>query len=167
MKIDKLINLYGGIIIPQSRKSKEFDINYYLDNGFTFEELENRVLTIEDSEKMLKKLGVKENSVFYSFVSKMGYVPQGNFSWEINSLEDIYENKINSFLSKEYPNLTDRFLQLTSAEGEGSIFYDIEKDNVFDVSFRDIDNLLNGILKSDWESFEDYLIKSVEYNIEE
>lgn len=166
MKIDELINLYGGINIPLSRESKEFDINYYLENGFTIEELENKVLTIEDSIKMLKKLGVRENSVFYAFVSKMGYIPQGNFSWEIYTLEEVYENKINSYWKEEYPNLTDRFLQLSSLEGEGSIFYDIEKDNIFDVGFNDINNLINGTLKSEWDSFEDYLIKSAEFNMD-
>lgn len=166
IRINGLINLYGGINMPQSRESKEFDINYYLDNGFTFEELENKVLTIEDSIKMLKKLGVKEDSVFYAFVSKMGFIPQGDFSWEVCSLEEIYENKIYSIWNKEYPNLTDRFLQLTSTEGEGSVFYDIEKDNIYDVSFNDMGNLINGTLKSEWDSFEDYLIKSAEFNMD-
>jgi len=164
MKLDELINLYGGINIPQNRESKEFNINYYLENGFTIEELENKVLTINDSIKMLKKLGVKEDSVFYAFVSKMGYIPQGDFSWEIFTLEEVYENKINSYWKEEYPNLTDRFLQLSSLEGEGSIFYDIEKDNIFDVGFNDMNNLINGTLESDYENFMDYLIKSIEFN---
>lgn len=164
MKVDELISLYGGICIPENRNSKDFDIKYYLDNGFTLEELENKVLTIEDSENMLKRLGVKKDSVFYGFVSKTGYIPQGEFSWEIYSLEEVYENKINSFWKEEYPNLSDRFLQLTSIEGAGSLFYDIEKDNIFDVGFNDMDNLINGTLKSKWESFEDYLIKSVSFN---
>ena len=39
-----------------------------------------------------------------------------------------------------------------------NIFYDIEKDNIFDVSFKDMNSLINGTLKSEWESFEDFLI---------
>ena len=160
----KIIELYEIKPMPLDRNSSEYCEEYYLNNGFTHEELKDSVLTMADAVKLLDFMGVKKESAFYQFVSTFGFIPKSKHGWEVYSLEEMYADFKEPYWEDEYPNITDRFLAITSIEGEGSMFYDKMTDNIYDVTWSEMDSLLNGELKSEWSSFENYLIESAPYN---
>ncbi len=45
---------------------------------------------------------------------------------------------------------------LSSIEGGGSYFYSVLDEKIYDVSFSDMNNLINGSLKARWETFDDF-----------
>ena len=105
---------------------------------------EKGIYTKEQAEKKLTDLGVSNNSLFYEVFCNYRFFPSGNGE-ELHNLHSI---------EGEY----DGFLQLSSPEGEGSYFYSIESDEVFDVEWGEEEELITNQLEPKWASFSEFLI---------
>jgi hypothetical protein len=102
-------------------------------------------------------MGVKKNTAFYEFF--INYAEE-SFNEEADllyGLDEIYEDYKNPFWADKYPNITDRYLQISSIEGEHSYFYDKETDAVYSVDWGEMDDLIAGKLEPQWKSFYDFL----------
>jgi len=53
--------------------------------------------------------------------------------------------------------IDETYIPFTSLEGEGGFFYNRETGEVLDLSFAQIADLKNGILKPQWKNFNDFL----------
>ena len=85
---------------------------------------------------IMDSLGVNPDSSFYKAFKKYWEFPRGRGE-EISAISVIEEDARNSFWEEEYPDISQKFLQLSSIEGEGSYFYEIATDSVFDVAWGD------------------------------
>jgi len=117
------------------------------------------ILTQDKAKKVLDELNVNKvkNQIFYEFYLSRSSEPDNNYKDLLYGLSEIYENYKNSFWKDQYPNLTDRYLQISSIEGEGSYFYDKETDAVYDVNWNEMNNFVEGNLKPMFSSFYDFL----------
>lgn len=116
----------------------------------------------------LNKIGI-DGGIFYDFfVNSYAYdIPENKRGQELFTLDQILENYqsqnwLNLFpdrvaLKEKYPEAGKRYLQITSIEGEGSYFYDIETDYVYDVNWGQEENMVMGKLKPWFTSFYDFL----------
>ncbi|SSC08997.1 hypothetical protein [bacterium endosymbiont of Bathymodiolus sp. 5 South] len=145
-------------MLSQKIINKILETGFYFDDEFDFEK-NKIVLTQESREWFRDNLGLKYlNSAFvdfYSFCSG-GCGPNDNADC-LYGLEEICEDYKQSFHADDYPNITDRYLQISSIEGEGSYFYDKKTDAVYDVDWGDMDDFMAGRLKPIFTSFYDFL----------
>jgi hypothetical protein len=142
-------------MLSQRVINKILESGFYFDNEFDFEK-NKVVLTKKTKEWFRENLGIQNlDSTFIDFYSfAIGGNGKGD---ELFDLERIIEESQNSFWKDKYPNLTDRYLQLSSIEGEGSYFYDKKTDVVYDVDWNQMDDFVSGKLKPKWKSFYDFL----------
>jgi len=108
------------------------------------------------AEKKLESLGVAKNTTFYEFHTNIGYIPIGQGE-ELHSLDEIIDEKESQFHEDDYPGIYDRFLQLSSIEGEGSYFYELSTGIVYDTDWGEENSMMDGTLKKKWVNFYDFL----------
>ena len=112
--------------------------------------------TFKSTESKLASLGVPEDSTLYEFYTNIGFIPLGQGE-ELNTLDGIIEHKESEFHEEEYPGIYERFLQLSSIEGEGSYFYEIETGIVYDADWGEEEAMTQGTLEKKWSSFYSFL----------
>ena len=139
-------------------------IDKILKSGFYFKEQfddEKKIIIMTDviRENFRQGLGIKNTDTafvdFYSFAVG-GCGPKENADC-LYTLEEIINDYKNPFWKDQYPNLSDRYLRISSIEGEGSYFYDKETDAVYDVDWNQMDDFVAGKLKPKFNSFYDFL----------
>ena len=86
------------------------------------------------------------NSAFIDFYSVVAFVPLG-FGSELFNLESILEENVAG----------SRYLRFTSIEGEGSYFYDVETDAVYDVKWGEEELMESGQKQPWFTSFYDFI----------
>ena len=120
---------------------------------------ETGMFTITDDDKKYfrKQLNVKNiDSAFVDFYSIVAFVPLGKGK-ELYGLEDIIStNELDDILEGSRLERV-RFLQFTSSEGEGSYYYDVDTDAVFNVGWGEEDQMISGAATAWFESFYDFL----------
>ena len=112
--------------------------------------------TFKSAESKLASLGVPEDSSLYEFYTNIGFIPLGQGE-ELNTLDGIIEHKESGFHEEENPGIYDRFLQLSSIEGEGSYFYEIETGIVYDADWGEEESMMQGTLAKKWPNFYSFL----------
>jgi hypothetical protein len=116
------------------------------------------LVTEQDAKWFQKNLGLGDpNSAFVAFYTITAFPPAGNGA-ELLTLESILENSAEDV--KELPQgVGTRFVRLTSFEGEGAYYFDVETDKVYDVAWGEESELVNGRLSPLAECFFDFLAK--------
>lgn len=114
------------------------------------------VATQEIAAEVLRELGVDEDSLFFYVMKKCQYFPKGNGE-EINNLREVWKESKDGFWDEEFPDLTDRYLPLSSIEGEGSYFYGKNTGGVYDVDWAEMAELAENRMEPRWSTFEDFL----------
>jgi hypothetical protein len=107
-------------------------------------------------EVKLKELGIEEGTTFYEFYTNLGFIPIGQGE-EIHTLDDIIDEKESQFHEEDYPGIYDRFLQISSIEGEGSYFYEIATEIVYDTNWGEEEAMMLGTLENNWPNFYSFL----------
>ena len=145
-------------MLSQKVINKILDDGFYFDDEFDFEK-NDVVLTRESREWFNKELGLKKiDSSFVDYYSfAVGGCGEKDNADCLCTLEQILEDYKNPFWKEQYPNLTDRYLRISSIEGQGSYFYDKETDAVYDVGWDEMDDFMAGKLKPLFTSFYDFL----------
>ena len=111
--------------------------------------------------EFLEKMNINKKTQFYRYFAEFGGFNNeliGDYE-EVMSIDEIYNYNFpseNNFWNAEYPDINKQFLMLSSIEGGGSYFYSILDEKIYDVSFSDMNNLINGSLKARWETFDDF-----------
>ncbi|OGS70776.1 MAG: hypothetical protein A3F91_09695 [Flavobacteria bacterium RIFCSPLOWO2_12_FULL_35_11] len=111
-----------------------------------------------DNKIILEKLNIKKESKFYEYFSKYsGFDNEQEGYDEVYSLDEILaDNDSDCYWCDEFPDIQKKYLKISSIEGEGSYFYSISDDAVYDVSWNEMDDLMSGNLKPRWESFSSF-----------
>jgi len=142
-----------------NRNTYEFEIEKkeLLECNYSEEAINEMLITQDDRKNALNEIGIQDNTTFYEFF--INYAEE-SFNEEADlmyALDEIYEDYKNSFWSDKYPNITDRYLQISSIEGEYSYFYDKETDAVYGVDWGEMDDFMAENLEPEWKSFYDFL----------
>lgn len=113
---------------------------------------------MNNKQVMLNTLGLEPSSPIYQY-----YIVYGGFNNEnpefddIYSLNELYESNVtNNYWTDVYPQILDQFIMLSSIEGEGSYFYSKTTGEIFDVSWSEMDSLINNKLSPRWASFKEF-----------
>jgi hypothetical protein len=149
--------------IPKSRESYEFKelVKMWLEHNITIDAINAmRFLTQEEKIKALKLIGIGNGTFFEYFIS--GYdIPSIKKGEELSTLNQIMEYYKEPYMLEElkekYPEASKRFIQFTSIEGGGSYFYDNQTDAVYDVTWGQEEDMINGVLDPWFTSFYDFL----------
>ena len=154
--LPKLFDNWHKNMLRPSKKTDYFskeDLDDFIKQGIPKEYLDSISITLNEAEEILRKLGISSQSIFYEFYKKFK-----NTGSELYNLEEILENYQNPHpLYAQYPQIGKRYLQISSAEGEHSYFYDKETDAVYSVDWSQLDDLNAGKLKPMFNSFYDFL----------
>ncbi|CAB5499616.1 hypothetical protein [uncultured Gammaproteobacteria bacterium] len=147
------------IFRPKTKEEEEEDLKYYLGLGYTKEKYNSTINTRSEAIDILNELDVKNDAAFYEFYSMYTGIDSSE-NEEVDllySLDEIYEDYKQPFHADNYPNITDRYLRISSIEGEGSYFYDKKTDAVYDVDWGEMDDFMAGKLKPIFTSFYAFL----------
>jgi hypothetical protein len=116
---------------------------------------------LETNIEILNKLKIKKDSFFYAFFSNYLGVEynENNYIPEIFTLSEIYNNldTTNKFWNNITPEISTRFLQLNTTEGEASYFYCIDDDMIYDTSWSEMEDMINNRTKP-YMSFFDFVV---------
>jgi hypothetical protein len=139
-----LQNKLEGNKLPINLKQLEEEKRIALAKGYNVPEVNyhDGIYTKQQAEEKLNKIGLSSSSLFYKFFSTYRFFPIGNG-------EELYN--LNLMQAEE------GYLQLSSPEGEGSYFYQISTDAVFDVGWGDKESLVSGNLDPKWTTFQEFL----------
>ena len=119
----------------------------------------------EDEQWFKKTFGIVPKSSFIDFYSVVAFPPIGKTN-ELLSLEQILEyyndpsfwwDDIDDDIKKQYPDAPKRYLQISTQEGEGGLYYDTKTDAVYDVNWGEEEDMITGKLKPMFNSFYDFL----------
>lgn len=111
-----------------------------------------KILTVDEALQVLNELKIKNNTAFYEFYYRF----ISSFT-ELMNLKEIVEEYRHPFWGDKYPGIGQKYLRISSIEGEGSYFYDKETDAVYDVEWKDMDDFMAGKLQPIFTSFYDFL----------
>ncbi|MCL9783926.1 hypothetical protein M9194_21125 [Vibrio sp. S4M6] len=120
---------------------------------FSFDSM---ILTQEQAIEALSAIKIDPHSSFYFLYSKIQNFPVRRYD-ELHNLDQIVELKNDGYWDDEYPGFSNSFLELSSIEGEGSFFYEIKTDHVYDVEFSLMDDFVSGKIKPTWKSFNEFI----------
>ena len=115
------------------------------------------IISDESKAYFLDEIGIKNrNSAFISYYTVVALTPKGNGE-ELLTLDKIIEE----YDTQEYEGVEakemERFLKLSSVEGEGSYFYDKNSDAIYDVNWGQEPDLAAGTLKPKFDTFYEFL----------
>lgn len=149
--------------IPKNRKSHDFQeqIKMWLEHNITINTINSmKFLTQEEKAKALYAMGI-DNGTFYEYYINGYAIPAKLKGEELSTLDQIVNNYNKPYMLEElkekYPEAPKRFIQFSSIEGGGSYFYDNQTDVVYDVTWGQEENMINGVLKPWFNSFYDFL----------
>jgi len=114
------------------------------------------VVNEESAVWFKENLGVEDSrSAFISFYTLVAFPPLGN-GGDLATLDSIFENA--EYDKEEFPSkIGIRYLRFTSGEGGGSYYFDVITDSVYDVTWGEEENLINGLHPILFNSFSDFL----------
>ena len=143
----------------KNRNSDEFnqEKKECLRNGYTEKDIDKMIITQDDRIGVLKDMKINDNTTFYEFFKNYAEESSRHNVDLLYGLCEIYEDYKQPFHADNYPNITDRYLRISSIEGEGSYFYDKKTDAVYDVDWGDMDDFMSGKLKPIFTSFYAFL----------
>lgn len=113
-------------------------------------------VTKEDKDWFQENFEISDpNSAFISFYTIVAFPPAGNGA-ELLPLELIIENAVRD--TEDLPKrVGKRFIRLTSFEGEGAYYFDVESDKVYDARWGEESDMVEGHLKAFAASFFSFL----------
>jgi hypothetical protein len=129
--------------------------------GYKNKYINSLFLSQEKTINALEKIGISRNTSFYEFYLNGFGFPNILKGEELLSLEQITDYYKEPYMLEElkdkYPKASKKFIQFTSIEGGGSYFYDNQTDAVYDVTWGQEEDMINGIMEPWFTSFYDFL----------
>ncbi len=143
---------------PETQQDLERELNVAKSKGYKIPliDFSTMVITQEQANVALAKLKIDSSSDFYLAMKWFRGFPLGK-GGELHTLDQILESVKRAYWDDEYPGFSNKFLELSSIEGESSYFYERESGNVYDVNWKDMGSLLAGKIKPQWRDFGTFL----------
>jgi hypothetical protein len=144
---------------PEDRAALEAELAAARARGFKIPAIDTAqmVITAEQARVAIKRAGLDESSLFGKIMVTYRGFPPGNGS-ELYALDEVLACADGGFWDDEYPGFSQRFLQLSSIEGQGSYFYEIATGAVYDAGWEQMAALTSGTLRAAWVSYEAFLV---------
>ncbi len=133
---------------PASRSEYNDEIEKAKKSGYHVPEVDfdSLLITPQQASQAMELMNISGDSEFYKLMKLYRDFPLGKGKELYNLSVIVEENTAGS-----------RYLRFTSIEGEGSYFYDVETDAVYDVNWGE-ENLMESGQKRPWfTSFSDFL----------
>ena len=131
----------------------------YWESEFDFSKNE-LVLTSEARKWFVESLGIK--NVDSSFVDLYSFYVGGRGPCELAAplytLDEVVENYKSPFWGGDCTGIEKRYLQISSIEGEHSLFFDKDTDQVFSVDWSEMKKFNSGELTPKFKNFDDFLL---------
>ncbi len=155
---EKIRQVLDGNERPTDLRELEIELENSRAKGYTVIEqsYDEGIYTKEQAEQAINRIGMNLGSVFAHLMIEYRYFPKGKGD-ELHSLSQIIDEKESQFHEEECPGIYDRFLQISSIEGEGSYFYEIASDIVYDTDWGEEASMMNGELDKRWNSYLDFI----------
>ena len=154
----QILSIFGKHERPETQEEFELELQAARAKGHNVPNIDftKSIITKKQAEETLEKLGANQNSLFYLIHSQFRHFPMGQGE-ELHNLGNISKAAERLFWDDEYPSFSKDFLELSSPEGEGSYFYKIDTDEVYDASWNDMDDLISGRLIPRWANFQEFI----------
>ena len=116
--------------------------------------------------KVLEGLNIPVESTFYEFFMKVDdgatYYSRKfeiyNICWFMLNSDDLKLLMENLWINRPDKQLPKNYIPFSPFEAEKVLLYDINTDYVYFVNEQEINNIINGIIKSEyWNSFNEFL----------
>ncbi len=144
--------------LPESRKNEIVERNIKEFGDLYGEKyVESVVWSQEDARRILSEMGVHENTLIFEFYLYSFELPDVFRTEALYGLSEIYADFKNSYWGEKHPEISEKYLQLSSIEGEYSYFYKKESGEVFGVALDKIDLLVAGEIEPLFYSFYEFL----------
>ena len=144
--------------LPESRTNEAVEKNIKeFGDMYGAKYVESVVWSQDDARQILKEMGLHENMSFFDFYLHSFELPDVYRSEDLYGLSEIYSDFKESYWTGRYPSINEKYLQLSSIEGEYSYFYKKDSDEVFGVGFDQMNAFMAGELKPLFPSFYEFL----------
>lgn len=144
--------------LPENRESSAVLSEIQEFRGLYGDEyVESIIWTQQDAKVILDELGIKRGTTFFNFYLHRFNFPDYYRSVSIYGLSEILEDYRKPFWGEKYKNIQNKYLQLSSLEGEYSYFYDKVDDSVYGVDWRDMNEFVLGNTKPLFATFYNFL----------
>ncbi len=137
---------------------KIVETGLYFDDELDIEQ-KKLVLSKESRDWFNENLGIPNlNSAFIDFYSLFiggcGPRPEAD---SLFTLKEILENQQQPYWGNCYPNIEKKLIQLSSIEGEHSLFFEKDTDYVYSATWSQMAELVSGKLTPSFENFGEFL----------
>ena len=145
---EKIQTLLNESLRPAARSEYDVEIENAKKNGCHVPDidLDSLLVTQQQASRAMESLRIPDKSTFYKLMQLYRDFPLGKG-------EELY----NLSLIVEENTAGSRYLRFTSIEGEGSYFYDVETDAVYDVNWGEEELMESGQKEPWFTSFSDFL----------
>ena len=133
-------------------------LNFCFDDAYDSEKEIFTLASTGHKNYYSENLGLKNiDSSFISFYAVVAFPPLGRGE-ELYTIDSIFEENNPDDKDENLPGeIGERYLRFTSIEGEGSYYYDVETDAVYDVSWGEEEDMVSGDKAPWFTSFYDFL----------
>lgn len=158
MSVDYIQSKLLENLRPKTKSDFESELEIAKSKGYKLPEIDySKMITNQDqASSALGELGVDRSSLFFQIYKQVRNFPLG-CGEELSTLDQIVNSSKNSFWENEFPGFSKKYLELSSIEGEGSYFYELSTDKVYDVDWDDMDDFVGGDVQVNWATFGDFL----------
>jgi hypothetical protein len=145
---EKIKDILSENLRPVSKAEYYAEIESARKNGYNIPDIDfdSLLVTQVQAANAMGALNISRNSAFYHLMHRYRDFPSGKG-------EELY----NLSLILEENTFDSRYLRFTSIEGEGSYFYDIETDAVYDVNWGEEELMVLGEKQPWFTSFYDFI----------
>jgi len=155
---ESLTRKLAGNERPEDDSALERELAIARSNGHRVPEIDlsSTVITAAQARLTLSRLKVSEDELFWQVMLTYRRFPLG-IGGELLDLDEILQRSMQSTWSADYPDFPERFLELSSGEGEGSYLYERSTGFVFDIGWNAMDDLIAGKLTPKWTDYAAFL----------
>lgn len=145
---EEILTLLSENLRPASRSEYDAEIENAKKNGYNVPDIDfdSLLVTPQQASQAMESFKISDKSAFYKLMQLYRDLPLGKG-------EELY----NLNLIVEENTAGSRYLRFTSIEGEGSYFYDVETDAVYDVNWGEEELMESGQKEPWFNSFSDFL----------
>jgi hypothetical protein len=108
------------------------------------EYVDSIIWTASDAHQALNEVGIRVDTSLYHFYLNGFELPNCSRSEELFGLAEVLHDYRDSFWGDRYDGFQERYLLLSSIEGEYSYFYDKVEDQVYGVGWESMKEFVQG-----------------------
>jgi hypothetical protein len=154
----KIEELFVNEKRPETQQDFERELDMARSKGYKIPAIDMSTIVVTQAQAgiALEKLKIDPESDFYHVMKEFRGFPLGRGA-ELYTLQQIVDAVKTAYWDDDFPGFSDKFLELSSIEGEASYFYDRKTGNVFIVSWNEMTDFFTGKIKPQWQNYSIFL----------